>query len=210
MKQLVKNYRFTSLAVTIITLIAIPTAIAGKDSVISGAIVQAGMCVAGDYICLVKLYSIASLILVALCLLIDLALNKGFSNTPKEPLPKLPPEITTLLEIRKDGIVLRNYGMGLTEADAVSEWMQSYIKWKTGMVNALRTLDEGKAEWIDYLGNFVPTPMLYPHIINDHHLAFLQQFTETLERLEMILRIYLDLPPKPDSDYFGPSLHSST
>jgi hypothetical protein len=44
MKTTIIHFRLTSSALATITLITIPTAIAGNDSVISGAIIQAGWC----------------------------------------------------------------------------------------------------------------------------------------------------------------------
>jgi hypothetical protein len=195
MKTLV-SFRLTAIAVTIITIITIPTAIAGSDSVISGAIIQAGMCASGDYICLVRLYSIVSGSLIVLCFLVDLAINNWSGKKSKRSFPKSSPEIIELLKIRQDGIELRNRGMGLITDITVHLWILTYISWKDRMVNALKRMDEEKAEWIGWLGNFVPTPMIYPHIVNDEHRKILEEFTETLERLEMVLRPYIDIPQK--------------
>lgn len=74
------NFRLTSLAVAIITLITIPTAIAGSDSVISGAIIQAGWCGQGNYICLIRIYIAVSISIIVLCFLLDLGINKWFIN----------------------------------------------------------------------------------------------------------------------------------
>lgn len=75
MKTLV-NFRLTSIAIAIITLIAIPTAIAGSDSVISGALIQSGYCGQNDYVCLFRIYSEISIAIIIICFLLDLVINK--------------------------------------------------------------------------------------------------------------------------------------
>jgi hypothetical protein len=77
------NFRLTSFAITLIALIAIPTAIAGRNSVISGAIIQAHWCGQSDYICLFFTYAKISAFAVAFCFVLDLGINKWFLNNKK-------------------------------------------------------------------------------------------------------------------------------
>lgn len=73
--KIISNFRLTSFAFAFITLIAIPTAIAGQDSVISGAIIQADWCGQGNYICLIRVYVYTSIIILIVCFLLDLLFN---------------------------------------------------------------------------------------------------------------------------------------
>ena len=75
--KLLKNYRLTSIAVALISLVVIQTAITGEDTVVSGAIIQAGWCTQGDYICLLKVYVSFSLIIIFVAFLLDLLIGGG-------------------------------------------------------------------------------------------------------------------------------------
>src|SRR6266540_2390921 len=78
-KDLYKKYPFTAFAFVLIGALFLQSMLVGNDSVMTNAIIQAGWCKAGNYICLVWRYASISLLIIFLGLLID-GLVKWLSN----------------------------------------------------------------------------------------------------------------------------------
>jgi len=72
-KELLKEYSFTSFAFALVTALFVQGLFAGDDSVITNAMIQAGWCGVGNYICILRNYSILSLTAILLGLVVDLS-----------------------------------------------------------------------------------------------------------------------------------------
>jgi hypothetical protein len=72
-KEILKEYPFSSIACALVAALFVQGLFVGDDSVITNAMLQAGWCGAGDYICVLRYYSCFSLITILVALVIDLS-----------------------------------------------------------------------------------------------------------------------------------------
>jgi hypothetical protein len=157
--------------------------IGGIFGAMNGFMVQISLCKSTDSACLLIHYGYIALGLIIIGVGVDVV-----SHFIKRP------TIMRLIKMRQAGVELRNKGMRLSSENEVPEWISSYEKWDTEMLMRLGRLDKEKAEWLRTLGTLPPSLMSYPYTYSDKHLLYLRVFTEKLDRLDTILRKYLDLP----------------
>src|SRR6266498_2810644 len=72
-KELIKEYPFTSSAFALVTALFVQGLFVGDDSVITNAMIQAGWCGVGNYICFLRYYSLLSFIAILLGIVVDLS-----------------------------------------------------------------------------------------------------------------------------------------
>jgi large-conductance mechanosensitive channel len=84
-KNFIKNYPLIDIAVVII-IAMIPFLIAGEDSVISAAMIQAGWCGYNDPICLLRHYVYIAIIILAVGIVLQIIFNKIFQSKLRKKL----------------------------------------------------------------------------------------------------------------------------
>ena len=111
-----------------------------------------------------------------------------------EPRQQKRPNLTSLIEIREKGYLLRNKGIHLQDEFVVDFWIEEFEIWNIEMLNALSTIDKDKAKLLKVLGNLPRNTMTYAVVYSSNQLLKLDTFTEKLRRLDQIIEDYLKLP----------------
>jgi hypothetical protein len=92
------------------------------------------------------------------------------------------PKLKELVDLRVEGVELRNHGFGLLSENSVEIWINKYLGWEERIINAVLLISPSKGGLIKTLDKWVPQEV-YPNAFNARHQKFLQIFDEKLKRL---------------------------
>lgn len=97
-----------------------------------------------------------------------------------------PPEIEMLLDLRKEGVELRNEGERILHFDQVRPWWDKHLDWRSRTADTIKLVDVNKCNKWKTLDTFKPKRK-FASAFNQDVQKKLQMFDEWLSRLDSLI-----------------------
>ena len=94
--------------------------------------------------------------------------------------------INRIIELRSEGVKIRNRGQALVYQNSVQSWWQDHLDWRDKAVKAIGLLDKNLADSWKVLGTFTPKRD-FPNALSPEHKHKLLMFDAWLVRLDEVI-----------------------